>query len=111
MAAPVSVSDVLTAIGICKNIYDNCYHPAKRASTSFINFRNDIRQLQNRLEQFHHAINNAHNYVGGVDDSMASAEEKRARFKKDAGELIGDFSSTLQECEQLLQVHCRFEHW
>ena len=109
MAAPVSVSDVLTAIGICKNIYDNCYDPAKRASTSFINFRNDIRQLQNRLEQFHHAINNAHNYVGGVDDSVASAEEKRARFKKDAGELIGDFSSTLQECEQLLQVHCRFE--
>ena len=110
MAAPVSFTDVLTAIEICKTIYDNCYDPARRASTSFINFRNDIRQLQNRLEQFHHALNNAHNYVGGFDDCVASVEEKRARFKKDADELIGDFNSTLQECHQLLQVHCRFEH-
>ncbi|KAK2758649.1 hypothetical protein FQN54_003339 [Arachnomyces sp. PD_36] len=97
MSAP-NFGDVVKALEICLWIKKNCFDPTSHADVKYAEFKKDITDLHRRLDQFKATFETALRHTDDADS-----------FKREADELIGDFKSTLQQCQELLRKYVKSE--
>ncbi|KAG0651288.1 hypothetical protein D0Z07_1586 [Hyphodiscus hymeniophilus] len=93
-----SAGDILAGLKICKWIWDNCYDKNNSADDRYNQFGNDVRGLQARLNELERALRKALEQNEHVDLYAVD-------LGRDTKELVGDFTRTLKQCEEILRKH------
>jgi len=109
MSLPVSLSDVLDAIRICQQIREKCFDPVNNAQVKYFDFKEDIIELEKRLSEFKDAFSQTLVHVDHPDSFLLGDDSIHDTLKQEADELVGDFTSTLKECHNLLADHVKFD--
>ena len=98
MASPLNFGDIVKAVEICIWIKRNCFGSTSHADLRYAEFKKDITDLERRLHQFRATFETALDHTQDADTS-----------KREADVLIGDFKSTLQQCQKLLRKYAKFD--
>ena len=112
---PLQFGDVVRALEICLWIREKCFEPSNRADQRYKAFLNEVLRLESALKDLKAAIAYAFREIEDVEPYISGERElvfddQNTITVPGAGEIIGDFGSTLKDCEQLLQQHVRFQN-
>lgn len=105
----IGFGDIALAIKLCKEIREKLFNPVNNAQIKYLDFKEDIVSLNNRLNEFKSAFDNAFIHINDLNSSLLDTNRPHITLKHEADELIGDFVSTLIECRTLLEAHVKFD--
>ena len=93
----------MKALEICLWIKRNCFETINNASILYLGFKQDVIDLQKRLDQFQASFEKAITTIAG-------GYNQAALLKLEADRLVGDFGATLEDCRRLIKKHAHFEN-
>jgi hypothetical protein len=109
MSSPVSFGDVITALQLINWIRGTCVDPDNNAQVRYLEFKREIDGFEKRLVEFRDAFHQAINQVNDHESRLLDAVPRHKILKQEADTLIGDFVSTLTDCQTLLMAHVKFD--
>ncbi len=98
-------SDIALGLQTIKWIYDNCFDKNNAADAKYLQFSKDVRRLGERLRQLRDAFQQAFDQSEDLDLDSTNAKSRQNPLKRESQELIGDFTTTLAECREILVRH------
>ncbi len=114
-ALPLQFGDVVRALEICLWIREKCLEPSNSADKRYNAFLNEVSRLESALQKLKAALAHAfaeiediEPYLSGYKELMVDGQDTLS--VPGAGEIIGDFNSTLEECAKLLRKHVKFQN-
>jgi hypothetical protein len=109
MSSPVSFGDVVAALQLINWIRSTCVDPDNNAQVRYLEFKREIDGFEKRLVEFRDAFHQAINQVNDHESRLLDAVPRHKILKQEADTLIGDFVSTLTDCQTLLMAHVKFD--
>jgi hypothetical protein len=109
MSLPVSFGDVVAALQLISWIQSTCIDPDNNAQVRYLEFKREIDSLEKRLIEFRDTFHQAITQVSDHDSSLLDAATRHKVLKQEADILIGDFVTTLTDCETLLRAHVKYD--
>ncbi|KIM98695.1 hypothetical protein OIDMADRAFT_57041 [Oidiodendron maius Zn] len=109
MSSPVSFGDIVRALELIDWIRTTCIDPDNNAQVKYLEFKREIEGFENRLIEFRDALRLAIAQVDGQASRLLDAVPRHEVLKQEADTLIGDFVSTLTDCQTLLRAHAVFD--
>ena len=106
MSSPIGFGDVVLAIQICKEIREKWFNPTNNAQVKYLGFKQDIIDLEKRLSELKDAFSRALIHVDDPDSYLHGVD---STLKQEADDLLGNFTSTLEDCRNLLADHVKFD--
>jgi hypothetical protein len=103
MASPVTFGDFAKAIEICEWLIKNCFDPINSAKVRYVEFKQDVFELKNRLQHLKSELEKALHQVSSIDF------RRHDDIKTEVDLLVGNFNATLKECENLLKEFLKFD--
>jgi len=94
-------SDIVLALQICDWLLEYCFNPINNAKAIYLEFKQDVIGLQQRLV---HLLSELEKALPIIPD--------RSRYedlKREIDVLVGNFKSTLEECQSLLREFVKFD--
>jgi hypothetical protein len=109
MSLPISFGDVVTALRLISWIKSTCIDPDNNAQVRYLEFKREIDSFEKRLIEFRDAFHQAITQINDHDLCLLDAASRHKVLKHEADTLVGDFVSTLTDCETLVRAHVKFD--
>ncbi|KAF2160778.1 hypothetical protein M409DRAFT_28661 [Zasmidium cellare ATCC 36951] len=106
MSFGIGCSDILAGIKIAVKLYDYGFAEENRADVRYRNFRNELLNFRILLQRLDEALQSAQNRWekrGPTLGQRRPYEPLSEDFEAERVTIVGNFVSTLQECEALLE--------
>jgi hypothetical protein len=107
MSLPFSFGDLVAVVQLFEWVRRNCINPESNAQGKYLEFKRQIDGLEKVINDFQDAFLQAIGHVN--DDDLLDAVRRHEALIQQANTLLGDFMSTLTECQTLLIAHVKFD--